>query len=363
MLHCVVRGPGMDETYGLGGYGVTPVASHKTSSASLFGSLKRRDSKHSYKGSSVGSASIKTKSYQVSRPPAGLVSYQIPSDNISYDPRKYTSGLSHPRSHSHSRSQSSYTLAGVHPQHLHNGGRSYKSAVKSSERYVPPWPSSSPRTRWTGEGGKKYRKSPVPGPRSDYSAEEEATPPPPPLPLPSACQTNGEPKPPPRLRPKSWTSTLFSAFRLKQDKASAGSQTVHLKREVSTVTLSSLSTQDKKGFRSSFNKQVRSLATPAKPLDSNQKFYSLPHFARPLPAVPLPEEVIPETDGVKTRSRSPSPFGRLVKSLVRGSRGGNLAGLSLNTTDSRQCLICFHWIIGLSQHQTWTLCSHKSLSH
>ena len=128
-------------------------------------------------------------------------------------------------------------------------------------------------------------------------------------------------------------------------------------------TCSSLSTQDKKGFRSSFNKQVRFLANPAKPLDSNQKFYSLPHFARPLPAVPLPEEVIPETDGVKTRSRSPSPFGRLVKSLVRGSRGGNLAGLSLNTTDSRQCLICFHWIIGLSQHQTWTLCSHKSLSH
>lgn len=322
----------MDEPYGLG---VRPVASHKTSSTSLFGSLKRKDSKHSYRGS----ASLKTKHYQVSRPPPGLVSYQIPhvsqppSDNISYDPRRYSAGLSHIRSHSHSRSQSSYALAGVHPQHLHNGGRAYKSAVKgpawassdSPGRYQPAWPGpSSPRTqRYTGEPGKRYRKSPVPVIKAHHLAEEESPPPPP------GDQTNGNPKPPPRLRPKSWTSSLFSAFKLSSNKASANNPPAPLSREistVSTVTLNSLSTntQEKKGLRSSFSKQVRFLANPAKPLEPNQKFYSLPHFARPSPALPLPEKVTSESVSVKARSRTPSPFGRLVKTLVKGSRGGNL---------------------------------------
>ena len=304
------------------------MSAHKSSSVSLFGSLKRRDSRQSNKGSNGGSVSVKTKHSQVSRPPAGFVSYQIaPSDNISYDPRKYSSGLTNIRSHSQvylgksgkrdkSRSQSSYALAGVHPQHLHNGGRSHSP------------PCSPGRTKYSGEGGKIYRKSPVPVLRSEpwteveEEAEEEqphtetsspdyqtSKPPRPP----PGFESNGEPKPPPRLRPKSWSSTLFNAFRLHSTKPSLPP----LNREISTVTLSSLNTNtmEKKGFRSSFNKQVRFLANPSKPLDANQKFYSLPHFAKQ-------PGLLPEPARPKARSRTPSPFGRFVKSFVsRGTRG------------------------------------------
>ena len=342
----------MDQTYG-----VTPVTAHKSSNVSLFGSLKRRDSRQSGKGSNGGSVSIKTKQSQVSRPPPGFVSYQIaPSDNISYDPRKYSSGLTNIRSHSQaylgksskrdkSRAQSSYALAGVHPQHLHNGGRSHSPAC------------SPGRTKYTGEGGKKYRKSPVPVLRSEHWAEEEELPhtesyspdytnskpplPPPPT-LPTGYESNGNPKPPPRLRPKSWSSTLFNAFRLHSNKQSAPP----LNREISTVTLSSLNTNtmEKKGFRSSFNKQVRFLANPSKPLDANQKFYSLPHFAKQ-------PGLLPETVRPKARSRTPSPFGRFVKSFVKGNRGNQNSSVGFHIFMSTVLThffshdFCFEWII------------------
>ena len=83
-------------------------------------------------------------------------------------------------------------------------------------------------------------------------------------------------------------------------------------RQDSTVTLSSVnnSTMNKK-------KGVRFLANPKKSLYAGQKFYSLPHFSKPAPA----PEKMPEQEKVVTKSRSSSPFGRFVKSFVKGNRG------------------------------------------
>ena len=363
---------------------ITPAPAHKTSNTSLglFNSLKRRDSK---KQGAWGSGSTKSRHFQASRPPPGFVSYQIPngappviqqpSDNITgYDPRsKYSASAaslggrsqSRSRSEGHRSHQSQAPTAGVHPNHLHNGGRPYKSSVKQSPGLVqpppqytggdgdhsvmktvtthsppgyapppPPWSDSgqedsalhiynaTPRSshKFSGEGGKKYRKSPVPVLKSpvwvqepdDFTTENESPYGRPPLP---PCDS--DPKPPPRSRPKSWTSTIFNAFR------NGGTRTQTMTpmtqemraRQDSTVTLSSVNT-------STMNKKkgVRFLANPKKSLYAGQKFYSLPHFSKPVPAPPAPEKM-PEPEKVVTKSRSSSPFGRFVKSFVKGNRG------------------------------------------
>ena len=420
-------------------YKITPANSHKTSSTSLFNSLKRRDSKQSYKGGS-GSISSKQKHYQASRPPPGFVSYQIPngvsplysapSDNIySYDSRsRYSTSALSLTARNKNQPRDHPTTAGVHPHNLHNNGKSHKQSVKqktsapasynttaarsyhhhhhhssqSPPGYDPPPPaawtddiqhiynttprtrlntsdpvtsvyvidqsennrirytdqsedsrsrydqsedsrsrydqSEESRTRYTGEGGKKYRKSPVPVLKSpvwvqdvdDIDVESVRT-----LssgspeyyygkpPLPRQCDMS--PKPPPRSRPKSWTSSLFNAFR------SSKSSTIQPRaRDVSrdryntsSMTLSSMNTgnMEKKGFR--FTKQVRFLANPNKNLYSTQKFYSLPHFNKPL--LQPSEDKTPEPEKMSQKPvkppRSPSPFGRFVKSLVKSNRG------------------------------------------
>ena len=376
---------------------MTP-SSHKSSSnTSIFNSLKRRDSKQSYKG---GSGSTKAKHFQASRPPPGFVSYQIPagvtppavtpSDNISsYDPRtRYsTSALSLSRSR-HDNKHTGHT-AGVHPQHLHNGGRSRasKSAVKQSPvviqppvtypvehsppAYDPPPPpaawsdaatdddvmhvyNSTPRSghRYTGEGGKKYRKSPVPLLKSpiwlqdvdtididqesvrtmssgspEYYTNGNGKPP-----IPPGYDSEGNPKPPPRSRPKSWTSTFFNAFRSNNSGKNNNNVTpMSRDRDMSTVTLSSLSTNtmDKKSsYR--FPKQVRFLANPSKHFYANQKFYSLPHFSKPVATPEKSDKDQVELEKAKARSRTPSPFGRFVKSLVKGNRGNPGKCVNLN---------------------------------
>ena len=259
------------------------------------------------------------------------------------------------------RGQHQPPTAGVHPTHLHNGGRPYKSSVRQSPVVVslpppptadsapsppgyapppPPWSDSgqedsslhiynaTPRTshKYTGEGGKKYRKSPIPVLKSPVWVQEvddlETSPDcygRPPL---HPCDSDNNPKPPPRSRPKSWTSTIFNAFRNSGSQGRTQTMTPLSRetrdRENSTATLSSIntSTMDKKSYR--FTKQVRFLANPSKCLYAGQKFYSLPHFSQKPASAP---EKIPEPEKAKTRSRSPSPFGRFVKSLVKGNRG------------------------------------------
>ena len=151
----------------------------------------------------------------------------------------------------------------------------------------------------------------------------------PPLPL-------GLPKPPPRSRPRSWTSTLFNAIKnsgtLNQTKNTASTMTLQPgmgmgMREPSSLTLSSMRTGDL--GRSGRQKSVRFLANPNRNLrEQQQKFYSLPRFIQQ----PLGEKMA-ETVKAKARSRTPSPFSRFVKSLVSIKDKGSTKG--------KECAVCF----------------------
>ena len=179
------------------------------------------------------------------------------------------------------------------------------------------------------------------------------------------------PRPPPRSRPRSWTSTLFNAMlrngtSLSKKNGNGNAATLPYGRQEreyhddegpeysheaeygysqgsslygtaggtpgggGTVTNNMTGTLDKRG-----SKQVRFLANPSKPADgAHPRFYSLPRFI--LPGVTAGEgrerggqrpSTQPAGHGedstavaakLKMRSRTPSPFGRFVKSLVRG---------------------------------------------
>ena len=349
------------------------------------------------------------------RPPPGFVSYQvpngslIPSDNINlYDPKKYSSahvlgrnqhnGSSrNTREYNYSSEQNSIltrdpsidhrTHAGVYPSHLHNVGRSHRtyqnnghnmSAVSeqlqhreslytSSSNYndynysqgrlnqndyePPPWMRISEP--------KKYPRSPAPKQRvADIDEETDRPfeshhlkPPLPPV---------DQPKPPPRSRPKSWTSTLFNAFK------SNNKNTPNLTMPASSVTIVNQSQQVP--YTSSFNgsqtvapvlsdpldflpsytntldrkqqgsKQVRFLANPSKNIETNPKFYSLPRFIQPVVA---DKGEMVKTVKTKIRSRTPSPFNRFVKSLVRG-KGISTFALQGQKTLTISCWMLFY---------------------
>ena len=106
----------------------------------------------------------------------------------------------------------------------------------------------------------------------------------PPLP---AEATHQVPKPPPRSRPKSWTSTLFNAMRNNHR-----SVTFQCVDEENHVNVSS---------------EVIVATDPTMPLaaassSEGQKFYSLPR------------------QPPNARSRTPSPFRSMIKGLVKGKR-------------------------------------------
>ena len=103
------------------------------------------------------------------------------------------------------------------------------------------------------------------------------------------------PKPPPRSRPKSWTSTLFNAMR-----------TNHR-----SVTFQCVEEENHRFMAASESTEVIIATDPTMPLAAassteGQKFYSLP---RP-----------PAHQGKlgPTRSRTPSPFRSMIKGLVKG---------------------------------------------
>ncbi len=201
--------------------------------------------------------------------------------------------------------------------------------------YVPP-----PWSR--GREPKRYPRSPMPDKKLE--AEEEYI---------------SMPQPPPRSRPKSWTSTFFNAFRssgnISKNSNSSGhnnngraamDQTIppprvqprlqdlydrQLHMSESTATLPPMPmvnsfnilemTDPESAYTERKNyggKQVRFLANPVK-AEPSQRFYSLPRFILPYPK----QEKPPKSKGVanvkqKQRGRSPSPFNRFVKSLVKG---------------------------------------------
>jgi hypothetical protein len=180
------------------------------------------------------------------------------------------------------------------------------------------------------------------------------------------------PRPPPRSRPRSWTSTLFNAMRngasLSKKNNATNSQSEEQKNneeeQEETVEqdqqqqadedrnnyyyyggqyISSSTTPGALRDPTSYNtgtlekrsKQVRFLANPSKPVGEAglPRFYSLPRFI--LPSSSSGGELRERGGGrrpsqqmgaggeaaaakLKMRSRTPSPFGRFVKSLVRG---------------------------------------------
>ena len=345
-------------------------------------------------GSANGSSKLGPRLNKIIRPPPGFVSYQVPngviapSDNIHlYDPKKYQSAHvlgryqhngssrytreSRRGEYNYSTEQSSILTrhssefrahAGVYPSHLHNGGRSLRPCqnngnystgseqlrhresmrisgssfieynnselgLNQNDYDPPPWMRISEH--------KKYPRSPAPKHGvADIDEEIAHSLEPPHLkpPLPPVDQ----PKPPPRSRPRSWTSTLFNAFKpnsksnptmtLPASSASINNQSDHLSyptsyNGISTVAPvlydpldmlpSNTNTLDR---RQQGPKQVRFLANPSKTIETNPKFYSLPRFIQPLSE----KGEIVKTVKIKMRSRTPSPFNRFVKSLVRG---------------------------------------------
>jgi len=294
------------------------------------------------------------------------------------------------------------TTASVYPAHLHNGGRSHGSnnngaAAEAAEREKNYWNMQRGRPRqpdvyqpppWAGERlidappmrereatahddadsppSRRYPRSPMPGGRSDFALADDPRCRPP---LPGAI-----PRPPPRSRPRSWTSTLFNAMRngtaslskKNGNNASStlppqaqgereaeyyeefmlepdpyyGSQYNNSSSTPGSVGVMTGGTLDKRGGSS---KQVRFLANPSKPPPdaAHPRFYSLPRFILPMgggegrgsggrrsshllqPVGGDEKNGGSSGDAAKIkmmRSRTPSPFGRFVKSLVRGKK-------------------------------------------
>lgn len=117
----------------------------------------------------------------------------------------------------------------------------------------------------------------------------------PPLPMPGENQV---PKPPPRSRPKSWTSTLFNAMR--NNHRSVTFQCVDEERN--TMTSSSCSVAS--------SSEVIVASDPTMPLAAassfdGQKFYSLPRASN-------------SCNKLTSRSRTPSPFRSMIKGLMKG---------------------------------------------
>ena len=134
----------------------------------------------------------------------------------------------------------------------------------------------------------------------------------PPLPT-EAGSGHQVPKPPPRSRPKSWTSTLFNA--MKNNHRSVTFQCVDEENLVNNVMQSST--------------EVIVASDPTMPLaaassSEGQKFYSLPRQPN-------------------ARSRTPSPFRSMIKGLVKG----NNEIIWYNNTFITNCTIPPHYIFNI----------------
>ncbi len=119
------------------------------------------------------------------------------------------------------------------------------------------------------------------------------------------------PRPPPRSRPKSWTSTLFNAMR--NNHRSVTFQCVMEENQISGSLNGS-----NQNLVVQQEHQIIVAADPTMPMAAasstdGQKFYSLPR-----PPTPPTSNSNPEQPLKSARSRTPSPFRAMIKGLVKG---------------------------------------------
>ena len=214
------------------------------------------------------------------------------------------------------------------------------AALPPDESFDPAGYEPPPWSR--GREPKRYPRSPMPDKKLETEEEN--------IPI---------PQPPPRSRPKSWTSTFFNAFRSNGNISKTPNSNGHnnngkavidqtippprvqprlpdlydrqLHMSESTATLPPMPTVNSFNMlemtdpdsvyteRKNYGgKQVRFLANPVK-AEPSQRFYSLPRFILPYPKQEKPTKNKAVANGKqKQRGRSPSPFNRFVKSLVKG---------------------------------------------
>jgi hypothetical protein len=132
---------------------------------------------------------------------------------------------------------------------------------------------------------------------------------------PCPVPNSGGPRPPPRTRPKSWTSSLFNAMR--NNHSSVTFQCVLEEQGGAGGSVGSLLPADKQGDQNR-PKDASELAMPltAASASEGQKFYSLPRFQNGVSGNGEPSQA--KTVTAKTRSRTPSPFRTIIKGLVKG---------------------------------------------
>jgi hypothetical protein len=160
------------------------------------------------------------------------------------------------------------------------------------------------------------RNSPVPQSNGTGKNGCLAKPPLPPAFVEGMCPVpvSGGPRPPPRTRPKSWTSSLFNAMR--NNHSSVTFQCVVEEQGAVGSGSAPLPGEKQTDHRP---KDASELAMPltAASASDGQKFYSLPRFQNGASANEPSQNKLPTT---KTRSRTPSPFRTIIKGLVKGEK-------------------------------------------
>jgi hypothetical protein len=200
-----------------------------------------------------------------------------------------------------------------HQQQQQTAGSDHRSyAAKPAEASLRQPPMScqhrslSPQDISLGYDDPPSRSSPAPS----SSNGKHAKPPLPPALADGLCPAppGAGPRPPPRTRPKSWTSSLFNVMR--NNHSSVTFQCVVEEQAGAGATSGPAEKADVPR-----PKDASELAMPltAASASDGQKFYSLPRSGN---------EAVGQAKlgSAKTRSRTPSPFRTIIKGLVKGEK-------------------------------------------
>lgn len=154
------------------------------------------------------------------------------------------------------------------------------------------------------------RSSPVP-----QATNKNSKPPLPPPQVEGLCPAtaSGGPRPPPRTRPKSWTSSLFNV--IKNNHSSVTFQCVVEEQSVISAG-SSVGQLDKADQHKPKDASELAMPLTAASASDGQKFYSLPR--------PGNDAAQNKVVSAKTRSRTPSPFRTIIKGLVKGKTASKI---------------------------------------